>query len=153
MASSVARISRQKARKREATKPAPTTKRNLRNSTPARLNKKEIKVNFSNNNSPQLINLINLKNNKKEENLNNYLIGQSSGSIGRNFDKEKREEDKLTNDNNLFILNNNTPHFIFKPNYSAIRQRRISQMENRSRIRVEILFLKFFFINFNFLKI
>nr|CAD2185876.1 unnamed protein product [Meloidogyne enterolobii] len=141
MASSVARISRQKARKREATKPAPTTKRNLRNSTPARLNKKEIKVNFSNNNSPQLINLINLKNNKKEENSNNYLIGQSSGGIGRNFDKEKREEDKLTNDNNnLFILNNNTPHFIFKPNYSAIRQRRISQMENRSRIRPVQLF-------------
>ncbi|CAK5093882.1 unnamed protein product [Meloidogyne enterolobii] len=147
MASSVARISRQKARKREATKPAPTSKRNLRNSTPARLNKKEeIKVNFSNNNSTQLINLINLKNNKKEENSNNYLIGQSSGGIGRNFDKEKRgthligEEDKLTNDNNnLFILNNNTPHFIFKPNYSAIRQRRISQMENRNRIRIVVL--------------
>lgn len=145
MATSVARISRQKARKREGTKPAPTTKRNLRNSTPARLNKKEeIKVNFSNNNSPQLINLINLKN-KKEENLNNYLIGHCSGGFGRNFDKEKREEDKLTNDNNLFILNN-TPHFIFKPNYSAIRQRRISQMENRSRIRVEKLFLIFFLL-------
>ncbi|CAK5079897.1 unnamed protein product [Meloidogyne enterolobii] len=147
MASSVARISRQKARKRETIKPAPTTKRNLRNSTPARLNKKEeIKVNFSNNNSSQLINLINLKNNKKEENSNNYLIGQSSGGIGRNFEKEKRdthligEEDKLINDNNnLFILNNNTPHFIFKPNYSAIRQRRISQMENRSRIRIVVL--------------
>ncbi|KAL7077122.1 hypothetical protein ACQ4LE_003599 [Meloidogyne hapla] len=139
MASSVARISRQKARRRETNT---KNKINVRNSTPTNnrlINKKTF------NNSPQLIKLINLKNNKKEENLNNYLIGHSGcekekekEEKGINLILEEEEENKLNN--NYLFISNNSSHFIFKPNYSAIGKRRISQMENRSRIRPVQLF-------------